>query len=92
MRQRYKIMASDGQGWWDECESTSRNAKKHLRNFFGAQDGAICTVRTMRGKFVCECRYSSEFGYYYTTGEDTAAQEAEATRKCREAFEEFLAG
>ena len=67
--QKYKIEVSNEQGWRDECESTSRNAKKHLRNFFGTQDGARCTVRTMQGKFVCECRYSTEFGYYYTAGE-----------------------
>ena len=65
----YKVEVSNGQGWGDEFESTSRNAKKHLRDNFGGQDGARCTVRTKGGKVVCECRYSAEFGYYYTETE-----------------------
>ena len=65
----YKVEVSNGQGWRVVFESTSRNAKKHLIDHFGDQDGARCTVRTKKGKVVCECRYSAEFGYYYAETE-----------------------
>ena len=66
---KYKITVTNGSGWRKEFESASRNAKKHLIDNFGGQDGARCTVRTNRGKVICECRYSAEFGYYYTVTE-----------------------
>ena len=62
---KYKITATNGSGWRKEYESASRNAKKHLRDNYGAQDGARCIVRTQAGAVVSACEYSDEFGYYY---------------------------
>lgn len=66
---KYKITVTNGSGGSIEFESTSRNAKKHLIDNFGRQDGARCMVRTKGGKVICECRYSAEFGHYYTVTE-----------------------
>lgn len=62
---KYKITVTDGRGTSREFVSKRRNAKQHLRNEFGAQDGARCIVRTMSGEVVSACEYSDEIGYYY---------------------------
>lgn len=62
---KYKITVTNGSGWRKEFESASRNAKKHLRDNYGAQDGARCKVCTKNGETVSACEYSAEFGYYY---------------------------
>lgn len=61
----YKITVTNGQGSKKEFESTSRNARRHLREHYGAQGGARCIVRTMDGETVCACEYSDEFGFYH---------------------------
>lgn len=43
--------------------SSSRNAKKHLRN----NGGNMCIVKTISGTIVSCCKYSPENGFYYTT-------------------------
>lgn len=45
-----------------EFASTSRNAAKHLRN----NGGHTCKVFNGAGEQISECRYSAEFGYYYS--------------------------
>ena len=62
---KYKITVTNGNGGRKEFESASRNAKKHLRDNYGAQGGARCIVRTKNGETVSACEYSDEFGYYY---------------------------
>ena len=64
---KYKITVTNGSGWRKEYESTSRNAKKHLRDNYGAQGGARCIVQKHNGEAVSGCEYSDEFGYYYIT-------------------------
>ena len=70
---KYKIVIfSNEYRWCKVFESTSRNAKKHLRDKSPSQDGApqdgsVCEVCTMRGKAVSACAYSVERGYYYVT-------------------------
>lgn len=41
---KYSITVTNGSGWRKEFESTSRNAKKHLRDNYGAQGGARVAV------------------------------------------------
>lgn len=62
---KYQITVSNCNGWRKEFESTSRNARKHLAENYGMQNGARCIVRTQAGAVVSACEYSAEFGYYY---------------------------
>lgn len=64
---KYNITVSNGCGSSREFVSTSRNARKHLSENYGTQNGARCIVRTQAGAVVSACEYSDENGgkYYY---------------------------
>lgn len=67
---KYRITVSNGNGWAREFVSTSRNARKHLADNYGTQNGATCIVRTQAGAVVSACEYSDEFGYNYIYWEE----------------------